>query len=532
MVPAGEKLSVLIVDDEIQVRNVMAAVIGAKFPQISFYCADDGGPGLELFKLHAPQLVITDLAMPGMDGISMAAEIKRLEPKTVIVAVTGHTHTNDLLRAIEIGIDHYLLKPSFLDKLSAIISQFIAAKTELASRERLERALRLSEQRLLVTIQNSPVTVSSQDLELRYTWVCNGQMGCSSDVMLGNTDRDLFPGEAVLPILEIKRQAIAQRSGVRDEVKVPRGQAVYWYDLSVEPLYDTRGEMIGITNIMVDISKRKQAEERILELNANLERRVRDRTARLKAAIREQEAFSYTVSHDLRAPLRHISSFSTLLIDDFGEAIPEQARGYLDRIRKTAIKMGSMIDHLLELSRISRTEMKQERVDLSAVARSIATMLQETEPERSVDFVIEEGLFAQGDHTLIRQLVQNLFSNAWKYSSGTSRARIELGRVTSGDFDGFFVKDNGAGFDMAHSGQLFAIFQRLHGGEFEGMGIGLAIVHRIIQRHNGSIWAEGKVNEGATFYFSLGSATLTSAQINMPMPNREGQLSFSLGTNC
>lgn len=185
-----------------------------------------------------------------------------------------------------------------------------------------------------------------------------------------------------------------------------------------------------------------------------------------------------------------------------------------------------MIDHLLELSRISRSVPKQERVDLSAVAHGIALMLQETEPERQVEFAIQQGLTVQGDQTLIRQLIQNLFSNSWKYSAGTRQARIELGITRIEGNEVFFVRDNGVGFDMAHSGQLFSIFQRLHGHEFEGIGIGLAIVHRIIERHGGTIWAEGKVNEGATFYFTFG------AKVSLPSHKKGsqgyGQLSFPL----
>jgi light-regulated signal transduction histidine kinase (bacteriophytochrome) len=156
-------------------------------------------------------------------------------------------------------------------------------------------------------------------------------------------------------------------------------------------------------------------------------------------------------------------------------------------------------------------------------------MLRETEPQRCVDFVIEEGLTVPGDQTLVGQLVQNLFSNAWKYSAGRPEARIELGTMHMGREEVFFVKDNGVGFDMAHSGQLFAIFQRLHGREFEGIGIGLAIAHRIVQRHNGTIWAEGKVDEGATFYFSIGTKVSTSRLSEAVLPDREEQLSFQMG---
>ncbi|HBA89040.1 MAG TPA: hybrid sensor histidine kinase/response regulator [Geobacter sp.] len=239
-------------------------------------------------------------------------------------------------------------------------------------------------------------------------------------------------------------------------------------------------------------------------LNKMLERRVRERTAGLEAAVRELEAFSYSVSHDLRAPLRHINCFSAMLAEDFGDHLPEHARGYLDRIGAASSRMGALIDHLLELSRVMRVGISPEPVDVSTLAASILAMLQETEPARRVDVVMEEGITVSGDPYLLRQLLENLLGNAWKYTSRKEVARIEFGSMQVAGEETIFVKDNGAGFDMAYQGGLFQVFQRLHGGEeFEGLGIGLATAHRIVQRHGGKIWAEAKVEEGATFYFTL-----------------------------
>ena len=252
-----------------------------------------------------------------------------------------------------------------------------------------------------------------------------------------------------------------------------------------------------------DITQRKQMEMEIHALNAGLEKRVRERTAELEEAIREQESFSYSVSHDLRAPLRHINSFSAILMEDYGSAIHGEVRDYLDRIIGATRKMAIMIDHLLELSRVSRAELAQDSVDLSAEAMGVAVMLQETQPYRNVIFSIEEGLLARGDRQLLRQLLANLLGNAWKYTSERPSAHIEFGKIAAEGREAFFVKDNGAGFEYAS--KLFKIFQRLHGAEFEGTGIGLATVHRIIMRHKGFIWADSAVNEGATFYFTLSS---------------------------
>ena len=244
-------------------------------------------------------------------------------------------------------------------------------------------------------------------------------------------------------------------------------------------------------------------QEAIQAHSAELEQRVRERTAELEAAMREQESFSYSVSHDLRAPLRHINSFSALLLEDHGTELPDEARSYLHRIQGATRGMGSLIDHLLELSRLSRTELTREWVDLSALAAAITTMLQETEPQRQVEVGIEKNTLVRADRHLMNQLLTNLLGNAWKYSSLQQPARIEFGRSWVDGQEVFHVSDNGVGFDMAHSARLFVAFQRLHGAEFEGTGIGLATAQRIVQRHGGAIWAKGQIGEGATFYFTL-----------------------------
>ncbi|KIE43192.1 PAS domain S-box protein [Geobacter anodireducens] len=266
---------------------------------------------------------------------------------------------------------------------------------------------------------------------------------------------------------------------------------------------DSRGKALRLIGTHQDITERKQTEETIGKLNRELDRRVMERTVQLEEAIREQESFSYSVSHDLRAPLRHINSYSNLVIEDYGDQIPVEARYYLERICTASGKMGQLIDDLLELSRVGRVELRKGTVNLSKNAASAASMLQETEPYRAVDWVIAGDLTAQADRTLIRQVLLNLMGNALKYTARTPRARIEVGSTAADGETIFFVRDNGAGFDMAYGNKLFRPFQRLHGGEFPGTGIGLATVQRIIKRHGGRVWAEGEVNGGATFYFTL-----------------------------
>jgi PAS domain S-box-containing protein len=295
---------------------------------------------------------------------------------------------------------------------------------------------------------------------------------------------------------------------VENRVQLPDG--LHWHQWKHCAITDEQGNIIEYQATGRDVTERKQMQDILIahqnELrtaNELLEQRVRERTADLEAAIRAQESFSYSVSHDLRAPLRHINSFSAMVIEDFGEEVPPAAREYLDRICSASSRMGALIDHLLELSRVTRAEIDPGLVDLSELASSTLRMFVETEPHREADLVVEPGITVMGDQALLRQLLENLLGNAWKYTSQKGEARIEFGKAMVSGQETYYVKDNGAGFDMTYLSKLFKAFERLHGAEFDGIGIGLATAQRIIQRHGGSIWAEGVVDKGATFYFTL-----------------------------
>lgn len=253
-----------------------------------------------------------------------------------------------------------------------------------------------------------------------------------------------------------------------------------------------------------EIEKRKRTEETIQTLNAELEQRVQDRTAQLEASNRELESFSYSVSHDLRSPLRSIDGFSQALLEEYGEKLDETGQGYLQRVRKATQKMGFLIDDMLKLLKVIRAELKPESIGLSTIVKDIAERFQKNNPERIVEVSVQEGIMVEGDPTLLKIAIENLLDNAWKFTGHISPPRIEFGSLDKNGGICYFVKDNGVGFDMTYGDKLFRAFQRLHTTEeFAGTGIGLAMVQKIIARHGGRIWAEGEVGKGATFYFTL-----------------------------
>ena len=388
---------------------------------------------------------------------------------------------------------------AMLDALEAQNRQLIVARDEQLAASALHRSL----------VESTSAIPWELDLATwRFIYV-----GRQAEVVLGYPEKDWYQENFWVEHLhpddrkasfDYCQSAIAQKQDHQFEYRMlaANGRSVWIHD-DVQIVYK-EGEAVRLQGFMFDISERKQMEEELRRHRDKLESLVEQRTAELKTANKELESFSYSVSHDLRAPLRAIDGFSQALEEDYADVIDDNGRDYIKRVRAGTQRMGELIDDLLQLSRISRQSLQRQSIDLSQLAEEISTQLHDQEPDRTVQWHIEKNLTAQGDARLLRIVLENMLNNACKYTSKTTQARVDFFSEKQGNETVYCVRDNGAGFDMVHIDKLFGAFQRLHkDSEFPGTGIGLATVQRIIRRHGGRIWAEAQPGKGASFYFTL-----------------------------
>jgi PAS domain S-box-containing protein len=372
---------------------------------------------------------------------------------------------------------------------------------DITERKRTEEAMReqaniLDLAPVLIRDLNGRIIFWNKGAEQMYGW--------TSEEALEKITHVLFKTEFPRPLEEIKARVLARGHWEGELTHTTRDGnrivvASHWVLHK-----DADGKPKAILEVNNDITDRRRAEKEVLRLNAELEQRVAERTAQLQAANKELEAFSYSVSHDLRAPLRHINGFSQALLEDYSDSLDESGKGYLREVRAASQEMAQLIDDVLQLARVTRTEMRREAVNLTRVAHEVVDTLKKIHPERNIEFQIEEGLRTHGDKRLLKIVLTNLIGNAWKFTARQPQPKIAFAREEKNGEPVYVVRDNGAGFDMTYADKLFGAFQRLHtAGEFEGTGIGLATVQRIINRHGGKVWAAGSVNQGASFYFKL-----------------------------
>jgi PAS domain S-box-containing protein len=459
--------------------------------------ASSGAEALRLANETKPDIVLMDIRIEGdIDGIETAARLNATQPVPVIY-LTAHSEDATLERAKETRPYGYLLKPFSEREMHATILMAL-------ERRKVEVKLSESEERLRLALDAAEMGVWDMDVSSRQVTLSEK----SIDILgLDGTPpvhyENLF--DCVDPIdreriASTLDQCIAQLEPCHVEFRRAAGDdESRWIRIEAKPRADRR--VIGVVQ---DISTRKLAEATLKELNERLESQVLIRTAELRQSLNELNTFSYSVAHDLRAPLRSIIGFSEILLEDFGATLDDAIKHHLNNISAAGTRMAKLIDGLLNLSRLARGKLELHIVDLSALATEIAQELRAAAPDRTVEFIIAPGLTARADYVLIQNVLENLLGNAWKFTARHVSARIEFGGEEINGETAYFVSDDGAGFDMQYADHLFRAFQRLHHNrEFEGTGIGLATVQRIVERHGGHIWANSAVEQGSKFYFTL-----------------------------
>jgi len=431
------------------------------------------------------------------EGLALSVSIR-----TVREQIEGEE--NRLLTERDARTRHDLAKTELEEVVGTLVSvailllAFGRLRQEIARRERTEQALRASEGFLQSIVENIPHMIFVKEAaELRFESINRAGevlLGLTREQLIGKNDFDFFPVDQAKFFQARDRETLENRVVVdipEEPVETKSGRR--WLHTKKVPVCDDHGVAKFLLGISNDTTEQREAALALKMANEAAE-----------AAIQELEAFSYSVAHDLRAPLRAIDGFSQALQDDCADELDDDGKDYLRRVRSSAQHMALLIDGLLGLSRLSRGELLREKVDLTQLARQAATRLRETNPERHVDLIVDDGLEVEGDARMLTAALDNLLGNAWKFTGKCAHPRVEVGRQTQDGRSVFFVRDNGAGFEQAYAEKLFGVFQRLHSTtEFDGSGIGLATVQRIVRRHGGRVWAQGEVGRGATFYFTL-----------------------------
>lgn len=506
----NQPLRLLMVDDSEDDALLLAAALRRGGIQTVHTLVDTPTAMRAALESQDWDLITSDHAMPCFSAPAALTLAKQIRPDVPFIIVSGEIDLNLAVSLMRAGAWDYVQKSEMARAVPAVER---ALREVQAHRERhkVRIALEASEtryRRLFETAQDGILildAVTGQIMDINPFLI--NMLGYSKEACLGKelweigAFRDIDASKAAFK--DLQRDGYVRYEDLPLKTRGGKTMAVEF----VSNIYSIDDTKVAQCNIR-DISARKLAETEIRRLNIDLERRVQERTSQLKGLNQELEAFSFSVSHDLRAPLRRIDGFAETLQEDHAEKQTAETLRLIHSIRASVDRMNALIEALLKLARFSHGGINRNPIDLSAIARGIAANLQEGDPARRVKFSIAEGVKAMGDGQLLTIALENLMGNAWKFTTRIASPHIEFG--TAPDADGgvsVFVRDNGAGFDMTYANKLFGAFQRLHSEqEFPGIGVGLATTQRIIQRHKGRIWAESTVNEGATFSFSLGEA--------------------------
>lgn len=494
------------IEDEVHDATLVEHTLKESGFDFSFKRVDSEELFLNALERFHPSVILSDHGLPAFDGFTALALAQKKAPDVPFIFVTGSLGEEMTIQALKSGATDFVLKHRLVT-LPAAVHRALRQAEFRQQRRQAEEALLSSEERYRSLVELSPDALFVL-IDERMIFINSAAVK-----LLGAAKPDQLVGRPVKDIVHPDHwKAVRQglRSIVQDGKPIPfvehklqhLNRTPIEVELAAAPLIFAGKPAAQV--IAHDITERKQAEEEIRRLNADLEQRVQERTAELEATNKELEAFSYSVSHDLRAPLRHIEGFVEILTATGAKNLDEASRKYLDTIAGSARQMDRLIDDLLAFSRTGRTELKRIRIDLAVLVQAAIQDLQPEIRQRKIEWVLCELPAVQADPALLRQVMFNLVSNALKYSRTRKVARIEIGCTSNRTENIIFVRDNGVGFDMRYVHKLFGVFQRLHrAADFEGTGVGLANVRRIVHRHGGRTWAEGKLNKGATFYFSL-----------------------------
>ena len=528
----SDQKTVLLIDDSVTFREELKAALESASYRV--LVAGSGEEGLRLAADMRPTAIVVDGVLPGMDG---ATVIRRIRLDAALrglpcLLLTGLEDRGAELRALEAGADAFVRKE---EDNSVVLARLSAMLRSAGAQIAKPGAASLLGPKKVLAVDDSETYLQglAEALQADGCEVVLARSGEEALELLAVQSVDcilldlLMPGiggqetcRRVKSAPNMRDIPIVMLTAVEDRQSMIQGLSAGADD------YIAKSSEFDLLRARVFAQiRRKQFEDenRIIReqlLRAELESmeaRTAKEVAEARAALVEEleakneelDSFSYSVAHDLRSPLRSLDGFSLALLEDYAEKLDEGGREYLRFIRESAQQMSQLIDDLLALSRVTRSDFQREQVDLAEMAHTVAARLQRTTPERQVEFVIANSLVVDGDANLLAIVLENLIGNAWKYSCKRAQARIEVGATSCGGRQVYFVRDNGAGFDMAYASKLFGVFQRLHSvREFEGTGIGLATVQRIIRRHGGHVWADGETDHGATFYFTLSGGPL------------------------
>jgi len=503
----GQPLNLLIVEDSEDDADLLLRVLRPAGYEPAYEIVDTLPTMRAALETKDWDVITSDHSMPQFSAPAALALAKELRPDAPFIVVSGENDLDLAVSLMKSGARDYIRKEE-LARLVPTIKEVMHEVEVGREQQRAEHLLQISEaryRRLFETAQDGIL-------------ILDADTGQITDVnpylvkMLGYPQEN-FLGKKLWEIGSFKDSEASKSTFLELQTQ----GYVRYEDLPLEASDEGRVDVEFVSNVYTvgdkrviqcnirNITRRKEAEAKVRLLNAELEQRLQDRTVQLQVLNKEAENFSYSIAHDLRAPLRRIGGFAQALEEGYASSLNAEGQHFIQTIRTSAEHMGSLLDGLIEVARFSRNDLRRMAVDLTATVRRVAAELQQDDPERKVELIVAEGITANGDPRLLQRVLDNLLNNAYKFTAKRALARIEFGVAPQADGRvAYFVRDNGIGFDMAYADQLFGAFQRLHGAkEYPGTGIGLATVERIIHRHGGQVWAEGTENTGATFYFTL-----------------------------